>query len=160
MAYLNTNNMCIFEGRLTADPELSYIPTNNGQQGLAKCKIKIAVDKQMTKQQKEAAQKNNQPTADFVPVEIVGQKAEFVSNYFKKGSAIKVVGSYKSFSYQKDGQTVYGHNFDAVDATFTVGGNGNGNGNNSGNNNNGNQGFQGGLEPNGFQAIDDDDLPF
>ena len=165
MAYLNMNNINIFEGRLTADPELSYIPTKNGQQGLAKCKIKIAVDKQMTKEQKAQAQASGNPTADFVPIEVTGPKAEFVSNYFSKGNGIRAVCTFRTFNYQaQDGSTKYGYNFDAVDVTFPIGGNGNKNGNNGGNGDNG--GFQDpgfapmGLDPQGFQAIDDDDLPF
>ena len=155
MAYLNINNMCTFEGRLTADPELSYIAQNGGQQGIAKTKIKVAVDRNMTKQQKEAAQKNNQPTADFIPVEVIGPRAEFVANYFTKGSGIRVMASFKTFSYQKDGQTVYGYNFDAVDVGFTVGGT---NGvNNGGGNSNASLPLE---ETPGFQAIDDSDLPF
>lgn len=162
MAYLNLNNMCIFEGRLVADPELNYISMNGGQQGLAKCKIKVAVDKNMTKEARTKAQAANQPTADFVPVEIVGPKAEFVSNYFSKGSSIKCTCSFRTFSWQKDGQTQYGYSFDAVDVGFTVGGNsnnGNGNGNAGAGNNNPTFDQQG-LDPLGFQAIDDGDLPF
>lgn len=160
MAYLNINNICNFEGRLIADPELSYLPANGGQQGLAKCRFKIAVDKNMTKEAKQKAQAEGKETADFVPLEIVGSRAEFVANYFSKGSGIRVVSSFKTFSYPKDGQTNYGYNFDVVDVGFCLGGSGNGN--NGQNNNNGNpQGFEPmGLDPQGFQAIDDDDLPF
>lgn len=163
MAYLNMNNINIFEGRLTADPELSYIPTKGGKDGLAKCKIKIAVDRQMTKEQKAQAQASGNQTADFVPVDITGTKAEFVANYFKKGNGIRAVCTFRTFSYQaQDGSTKYGYNFDAVDVTFTVSSNSNGNSGSNGNNGKfQDQGFNPvGLDPQGFQAIDDDDLPF
>lgn len=153
MAYLNPNNVCIFEGRLTADPELRYINTNNNS--LAKCSIKIAVDRNMTKEVKSRAKE----TADFVPVEILGPKADFVQKYFSKGSPIKVVASFKTFSYQKDGQTVYGYGFDAVDVSFTVGGNSSNTCNVNSKGNNIDSEFSS-LDPQGFQAIDDDDIPF
>lgn len=159
MAYLNMNNVCNFEGRLTADPELSYLPTNGGQKAIAKCRFKMAVDRNMNKEAKQKAQAEGKETADFIPVEVIGPKAEFVANYFTKGSAIKVAASFKTFSYDKDGQKNYGYNFDAVDVGFTVGGNSNNK--QDGNNGGGQQGFQpAGLDPQGFQAIDDDDLPF
>lgn len=160
MAYLNINNICSFEGRLIADPELSYLPSNGGQQGLPKCRFKVAVDRNMTKEAKQKAQAEGKETADFVPLEILGQRAEFVANNFSKGKGIRVVSSFKTFSYTKDGQTNYGYNFDVVDVGYCLGGSGNGN--NGQNNNNGNaQGFEPmGLDPQGFQAIDDDDLPF
>lgn len=161
MAYLNMNNMCNFEGRLVADPELSSIQA--GGSNISKCKIKLAVDKNMTKDAKAKAKAEGKDTADFVPVDIIGPKADFVANYFQKGSGIRVVASFKTFNYQnKEGQQVYSYGFDAVDVGFTVGGNGNNqnnqqnNGNqNSGNKNNGNQ-----NQNSQFQTIDDDDLPF
>lgn len=154
MAYLNMNNMCTFEGRLVTDPELSSLQA--GGSNLSKCKIKIAVDRNMTKDAKAKAQQEGKDTADFIPVDIIGPKADFVANYFSKGSGIRVVASFKSFTYQnKEGQKVYSYGFDAVDVGFTVGGNGNGNNSNAGSGN-GNQG----TNMSSFQTIDDDDLPF
>jgi single-stranded DNA-binding protein len=156
MAFLNMNNVCMFEGRLAADPEGSTIKGANGD--ITQVRAKLVIDRGMKKDAKEKAQKEGKETADFIPLEAMGPKADFIKNYFTKGSPIKVVAAFKSFSYMKDGQKVYGHNFDVVDATFTVSSaNGNGGNTNGGGNTNNAPSYD--ATP-GFQAIDDDDLPF
>lgn len=160
--FLNSNNLCTFEGRMVKDPEISYISIKNGAEQMAKVRFTLAVDRNMTQQQKEAAKAAGQPTADFIPFEMIGARAEFVSKYFPKGKPAKVVAGYKSFSYQKDGQTVYAHVFDVVDITFTLSdySEQNGQGVQSGaasrpapaNNDQFNDGFS--------NAISDEDMPF
>lgn len=149
MAYLNINNMCIFEGRLVKDPELSSIQSNNNS--ISKVKFTMALDKNMTKDQKDKATKNDQPTADFINCECIGPKANFISDWFNKGDGIRIVASFRSYSYtDKEGTKKSGYAFDVVDASFPVG-----KSNGSGGNN-----LQTKQQTNSFQPIDDDDLPF
>lgn len=66
-------NHCIFEGRLTSDPELRYTAS-----GTAIASQTIAVNAG-----------KDQP-AFFASVDFWEQKAEFLSKYFKKGNLIRV----------------------------------------------------------------------
>lgn len=79
MANFNLNKV-ILGGRLTADPELKT--TNNGT---AVTSFSIAVNR---KYNKDAEQ-----TADFINCTAWRQTAEFICNYFKKGSSVCVVGA-------------------------------------------------------------------
>lgn len=125
MAYLNINNYCSFEGRLAKDVELSEVTF--GANTLPKVKFTIAVDKNLGKEQKEKATQAGQPTADFIQCECVGPKATFISKFFQKGSGIRVVATYRSYTFESQGEKRYGHSFDVVDAGFTIGGNAQGN---------------------------------
>ena len=89
-------------GRLVRDPELRY-----AQNGTAMCTFTIAVDRAMSRQKKQEAQANNQPTADFIRCVAFRQTAELVANYHRKGSQIGVEGRIQTGSYEKEGRTVY-----------------------------------------------------
>ena len=89
-------------GRLTKDPELRY-----SQNGMANVYITIAVDRGMSKEKRQEAQANNQPTADFVACKAFGKTAEMLGNYFHKGNRILVEGRIQTGSYDKDGQRVF-----------------------------------------------------
>lgn len=163
--FLNLNNNCSFEGRLIKDVEYSSINGKNG--AVAKVKFTLAVDKVMTKQQKEYAKNNNLPTSDFVPCECLGPKADFINNFFKKGSAMKVVAGFRTYSFDaNDGSgKKYAYSFDVVDAGFVVADYSENNGNNGGgnyNNNNGGNKNNGGNNYNNadFAPVADGDLPF
>ena len=71
-------NNCIFEGRLTKDPELKRT-----QSGLSIANFTIAVDRSIKKEGKNAL---------FLPVTFFGTQAENISKYFRKGRAIIVSG--------------------------------------------------------------------
>lgn len=81
-------NKVILGGRLTADPELKQTTS-----GVALVSFKIAVNRRFTG--KDAQQQE----ADFFNVTAWRSTAEFVARYFKKGSAICVVGSIQNRSY-------------------------------------------------------------
>ena len=49
-------NVVILYGRLTRDPEIRYSPNGN-----AVLRTSVAVDRAMSRQKKEDAQRNNQP---------------------------------------------------------------------------------------------------
>lgn len=159
--FLNTNNICIFEGRLTADPEVSYINTNDG--AIPKVSFTLAVDKNMNKQQKETAKANGQNTADFIKFNCIGKRAEYIQKYFTKGKPAKVVSGFKTYNYTaQDGTKKYGYNFEVVDISFTVSDKNatQSNGYDYGNANNTASSSYQGLNNNEWQAIDDDDIPF
>lgn len=78
-------NKVILGGRLTADPELKTTST-----GIPVVSVSMAVNRR--------ASRDNQQT-DFFRVTAWRATAEFVAKYFKKGSAICVVGSIQNNSY-------------------------------------------------------------
>ena len=86
MSSLNLNK-AILCGRLTADVELKQTPS-----GTAVCSFTLAVNR---KYQKEGEQ-----TADFISIVAWRQTAEFISKYFKKGSALCIVGNIQTRSWQ------------------------------------------------------------
>ena len=81
-------NKCILMGRLTKEPELRYVTTNN----TPVCTFTLAVDKKFKKQGEERQ-------ADFIPIVTWRNQAEFCSKYFAKGMRVAVVGSLQTRSY-------------------------------------------------------------
>ena len=146
---VNSHNLCIFEGRISSDPKYQTI---NGQNGaFEKATFSIAVDRQLTVQQKQAAKNNpNIQTADFVNCSITGKAVEVFKKYCLKGKAITVACTFQTYSYtdQQTGQKKYGYNFNVENFNFTIA-DAKGLQQNGGNNNDGNNGgFQ---QNNGFQ---------
>lgn len=81
-------------GRLTADPELKTI-----QNGISYCRFTVAVNRYS---------KDGEDTADFISCIAWRSTAEFICNYFLKGSKIALIGSIRTGSYtDKDGRKVY-----------------------------------------------------
>lgn len=74
-------NMLLIIGRLTKDPELKYLPT-----GTPVSRFIVAVDRDYKKP-------NGDKITDFIPVEIIGQGANFCSNYVTKGRLVSLQGS-------------------------------------------------------------------
>ena len=95
------NQVTLF-GRLTKDPDLRY-----SQSGMANVFFTIAVDRGLSKEKRQEAEANNQPTADFIPCKAFGKTAEMVGNYFHKGNRILVEGKIQTGSYEKNGQRVF-----------------------------------------------------
>lgn len=81
-------NKVILMGRLTKEPELRYVTTNN----TPVCTFTLAVDKKFKKQGEERQ-------ADFIPIVTWRNQAEFCSKYFVKGMRVAVVGSLQTRSY-------------------------------------------------------------
>lgn len=73
-------NICVFQGRLTADPELKT--TANGTSVTS---FSIAVDRDYTDEG------GNRPT-DFIRIQAWKGTAEFICNYFNKGDLISLRG--------------------------------------------------------------------
>ena len=80
-------NKVILIGRLTADPELKQTGT-----GTAVTSFTIAVDRKHYK--------DSEKKADFINIVAWRQSAEFICKYFRKGSAIIVVGELQTRSWQ------------------------------------------------------------
>lgn len=70
-------NKVILMGYMTADPELKQTTS-----GTSVCSFSIGVNRRYSKQ--DQSQRN----VDFINIVAWGQRAEFVSRYFKKGSCI------------------------------------------------------------------------
>ena len=89
-------NSVILIGRLTRDPELSYIPNNQ----TAVCRFTIAVDKP----RRDGADQG----ADFIRITVWGKQAETCDRYLSKGRQAAVAGRITTGSYKdRDGKTVY-----------------------------------------------------
>lgn len=100
-------NKIVIIGRLTRDPELKS--TNAGT---SVCNFSVAVDR--TYRDKEG----NRPT-DFFDISVFGATAEFVSNYFKKGSSIAVSGAMESRKFvDKDGNNRIAWSLHADEVNF------------------------------------------
>lgn len=95
-------NLVVLYGRLTKDPELRY-----SQNGTASCFTSMAVNRPMSKEKRQEAEANGQPTADFIGIKAFGKTAEMLANYFKKGNRVAVEGKIATGSYEKNGARVY-----------------------------------------------------
>lgn len=88
-------NNCVLTGRLTRDPELTFIPST----GLAVCKMNLAVDKDLYGEKKQQAIRQGKPTADFINITVFGKSAENCANYLNKGSKCAIHGRINTGSY-------------------------------------------------------------
>lgn len=100
-------NKVILIGRLTKDPELTFL---NGT-STALTKITLAVPKYNSKTKKSEA--------DFIPVQLWGKRAENTAKYTKKGSQVSISGRIQTGSYTaKDGTKRYTTTVVADDIMF------------------------------------------
>lgn len=95
-------NIVHMMGRATADPEI-----RTSQAGNLIAKFSLAVDKKLTRQQREEFVRDNRSTADFFKVVAWGGTAEILERYLKKGARIAVLGQMINNNYEKDGERVY-----------------------------------------------------
>ena len=99
MSSFNLNKVVLC-GRLTADPELKQT-----QNGVAVVTFTLAVNRRFQSRTADAA---GGQQADFISLVAWRQTAEFISKYFKKGSALCVTGSIQTRSWQdQQGQRRY-----------------------------------------------------
>lgn len=90
-------------GRIAKDLELKY--TQNGK---AYCRFTLAVDRGLSKEKKQEAEANGQPTVDFINCVAWGKVAETINKYTAKGKKILVNGSIETGSYTaQDGSKRY-----------------------------------------------------
>ncbi|ENY8788730.1 single-stranded DNA-binding protein [Clostridioides difficile] len=134
-------NSVILIGRLTKDPELKYIPGS----GTAVSTFTIAIDRDYIK-------KDGTKETDFIPIEVMGKLAEVCANNLTKGRLIGVEGSIRVNSYEKEGEKrtytkVHANKIKFLDYKKE--------------DNEKEYMFEPkGLDQQGFQAIDDPDIPF
>lgn len=98
-------NKAIIAGRLTADPEVKTTPS-----GLSVVSFAVAIDRKGAKEK----------TTDFINCVAWRQTAEFIGNYFKKGSGICVCGQIQVRNFtDKNGNNRRAVEVVADDVTFT-----------------------------------------
>ncbi|GFN36703.1 single-stranded DNA-binding protein [Tepidimicrobium xylanilyticum] len=142
-------NSVILIGRLTRDPELRYIPNT----GTPVATFSLAVDKQLSREKKQEMEAKGQPTADFINIVVWGKQAEHCANYLTKGRLAAIQGRLQSRSYDaKDGSRRYVTEVVADRVQFLEWGNDNNTGFDSGD-----LDFSG---IDGFEPVDDDNIPF
>ena len=100
----------ILIGNMTADPELKQTTS-----GTSVCSFSIAVNRRFAKADQ------GQQTVDFINVVAWGQRAEFVSRYFKKGNPILICGQLQTRSWNDNqGQKRYATEVVADEVSFVV----------------------------------------
>ena len=138
-------NKVIISGRLTRDSELSYIASTS----TPKMSFSLAVERNYQKD------KNNKKV-DFITCEMLGKSAENLCQYITKGKQIIVEGELNIDQYEKDGEKRSFTKVKVDRIEFQKGG-----GNSNTEKKTEEPSFEPiGLDPQGFQAIDDDDIPF
>ena len=106
---LNLNKV-VLAGRITADPELKQTTS-----GVSVLSFTVAVNRNYTSKASEQGERQ----ADFINVVAWRNTAEFISKYFRKGSAICVTGSIQTRSWQdQQGQRRYATEVVADEAMF------------------------------------------
>ena len=132
-------NSVVLIGRLTKDPELRYIPNSE----LAVATFSVALDRPVSK--------GKEKQTDFPRVTAFGKTAEACVKFTEKGKMIGIQGRIQTGSYKnKDGTTVYTTDVVADRVEFLEW------------KDKGEEKAQ--VEdlyvPDGFQSLDDDDIPF
>lgn len=136
-------NQVVLVGRLTRDPELRYIAGS----GTAVANFAIAVDREFTG-------KDGKKETDFIDIQVWGKIAENCANYLSKGSLVAINGSLRIENYiNQAGEKRKATRVNANRVQFL-----------DTRKNNSKQ-FESnfeplGLDPEGWDAINDDDLPF
>ena len=134
-------NQVILIGRLTRDPELRYIAGS----GTPVAQFGIAVDR-------EFAGKDGKKETDFIDIQVWGKSAENCANYIAKGSLVGIQGSLRVDNYKNEaGENRRVTRVNANRVQFL----------DSRKNNSQEPQFEPtGLDPNGWDAINDPEIPF
>ncbi len=110
MSALNLNKV-VLAGRITADPELKQTPN-----GVSVLRFTLAVNRRFARSNEQGEQ---QQQTDFISMVAWRQTAEFISKYFRKGSAICVTGSIQTRSWtDQQGQKRYSTDVQVDEAMF------------------------------------------
>lgn len=141
-------NSVVLIGRLTKDPEVRY---TTGNEPMAIAIFTVAIDRPVKQGQEKKT--------DFPRITVFGRQAENCERYLSKGSKVGVQGRIQTGSYKnKDGQTVYTTDVVADRVEFL-----------DSRNNESGQSYQNNVKhaeneqqsvPEGFVAMDSDDVPF
>ena len=125
-------NNVVLIGRLTRDPEVRYTESQ-----LAVARFSIAVDKN-----------GKDKGADFPSIAVFGKQAENCEKYLNKGRKVAIQGHIQTGSYEKDGRKVYTTDVVADRVEFLEWGDREEKPTSN----------SGTFE--GFEAVEDDDVPF
>ena len=125
-------------GRLTRDPEVRYTESQ-----LAVARFSIAINRVPGRDGQDRG-------ADFPNIVVFGKQAENCERFLTKGRQVAIQGHIQTGSYEKDGRKVYTTDVVADRVEFLEWGD---------RSQSSSQGSSAGI-PEGFQAIDDDDIPF
>ena len=129
-------NKVILMGRLVAAPELKRTSS-----GLAVTSFILAVDRKYNKE--------GEKKTDFITIVAWRQTAEFICKYFSKGSAIVICGELQTRSWTDDaGKKHYATEVMAHEVSFAE------------SKKSSEAAAPEAYEPDGFMAVDDEDLPF
>ena len=110
MSALNLNKV-VLAGRMTADPELKQTPS-----GVSVLRFTLAVNRRFSR---GANGGEGEQQTDFITLVAWRQTAEFISKYFRKGSALCVTGSIQTRSWQdQQGQKRYATDVVVDEAMF------------------------------------------
>ena len=139
-------NHVVLVGRLTRDVELRYLQGS----GMAVGQFGIAVDR-------DVVSKDGKKETDFIDIQVWGKSAENCANYIGKGSLVAIQGSLRIENYKNQGgENRKATKVNANRVKFLDNRNKNGD-----NGQNFEPSFEPqGLEPNGWNAINDDSIPF
>jgi len=133
-------NSVVLIGRLTKDPELRYVAESQ----MAVATFSIAIDR--------PPRAGKEKQTDFPRITVFGNQGENCQKYLSKGRQVAVQGRLQTGSYKnKDGTTVYTTDVVAERVEFLEWGD------------KGAAASQVRQEPDipdGFQALEDDDVPF
>lgn len=112
MASLNLNKV-ILAGHLTATPELRQTPN-----GVSVTSFTIAINRRPSKSA-DGGQNGNASSVDFINCVAWRNNADFITRYFKKGSAICVSGRIETRSWNdQQGQKRYATEVNVDEANF------------------------------------------
>lgn len=131
-------NSVVLIGRLTRDPEVRYTESQ-----LAVVRFSIAINRVPGRDGQDRG-------ADFPNIVVFGKQAENCERFLTKGRQVAIQGHIQTGSYEKDGRKVYTTDVVADRVEFLEWGD---------RSQSSSQGSSAGI-PEGFQAIDDDDIPF
>lgn len=131
-------NSVVLIGRLTRDPEVRYTESQ-----LAVARFSIAINRVPGRDGQDRG-------ADFPNIVVFGKQAENCERFLTKGRQVAIQGHIQTGSYEKDGRKVYTTDVVADRVEFLEWGD---------RSQSLSQGSSAGI-PEGFQAIDDDDIPF
>ena len=142
-------NNVVIVGRLTRDVELRFVPST----GTAVANFTLAVDR-------DFANRDGSRDTDFLDIQVWNKQAETCAQYLSKGHLVSVQGSIRTESYTDNlgnKRRAWRINANRVQFLTPKGNNGN---TQTSNPPVFEPNFEEQLDPNGFSAIDDDDMPF
>ncbi|EGT4600672.1 single-stranded DNA-binding protein [Clostridioides difficile] len=134
-------NTITLVGRLVADAELKYLPNS----GTPKITFSIAVNRRFK-------DKNGNKITDFIQCEQLGKHVENLVQYLVKGKLIYVAGELNIDRFKDENgewKTIPKVNVNALELLSS-----------KSDSNPKQEYIPPGLDPQGFQAINDDDIPF